>query len=246
MKNLLLVFFLIVNLSCSSPKRSHEYQEGAYLWYQTSGEFSALCYQAYNLAKMQLDQSLKEKHNRKRAVVFDIDETVLDNSFGGAFDIKNNIEWSESRFAEWVSERAATAIPGAREFINYAVSKQVEVIYVSNRKITQIEDTMANFEKLGIKAKKENLYFMTTDWSKEERRQMLANKYDIILFIGDSLGDFSNAWDSKSSSERRLIVDKNSQNYGVKFIVLPNPLYGEWENSLPKTEKRSDLLKTSL
>ena len=81
------LIILSASLSCSSLKTtkntdadSREYQIGAYLWFQNSGEYQALCYQAYNLARLRLDRELEDKHNRKRAVVFDIDETVFDNS----------------------------------------------------------------------------------------------------------------------------------------------------------------------
>ena len=51
------------------------------LWYQRSGEMRALSYQAFNMAKMAFDMDLqKGSSEKKRAVVLDIDETVLDNS----------------------------------------------------------------------------------------------------------------------------------------------------------------------
>lgn len=243
---------LVLSFSCSgnsvksSEPYSREYQVGAYLWFQTSGEFRALCYQAYNLARLRLDRDLEDKHNKKRALVFDIDETVMDNSFGGAQEIKNHLNWDKESFSLWVKQKRAEAIPGAKEFIEYAVSRQVEVIYISNRLTTQKDDTLENLKRLGIPAKKENLYFLSNDWSKEARRQEVLKKYDVVLFFGDNLGDFHKDWDQKSSEERRALVDSHRQDFGEKFIVLPNPLYGDWENSLPKNKKRSDLLKTVL
>ncbi|MBA3804794.1 MAG: 5'-nucleotidase, lipoprotein e(P4) family, partial [Acidobacteria bacterium] len=60
----------------------NEYLAGATLWTQLSGEWRALAYQAYNFARILLDQDLRTNRKRKmrRAVVVDIDETVLDNS----------------------------------------------------------------------------------------------------------------------------------------------------------------------
>jgi len=69
--NIILILFLAT--SCAEMKISKttnkEYQLSAYLWYQNSGEFRALCYQAYNLAKLKLDQDLIKTHSKKRAVV---------------------------------------------------------------------------------------------------------------------------------------------------------------------------------
>ena len=249
-----LVFILLFCFSCSTQKvsnesapskaNSREYQVGAYLWFQHSGEYKALCYQAYNLAQLQLDRDLKTKHNKKRALVFDIDETVLDNSFGGAYEIKNNLLWSPEILTKWIKAQAAEAIPGAKDFIEYAVSKGVEIIYISNRGISELDDTYKNLKRLGIPAKKENFYFLNKGRSKEERRLEVLSKFEVVLFLGDNLADFHRDWDDKLSTERRSLVDTHRQDFGYKFIILPNPLYGDWESSLPKNKNRMDSLKT--
>lgn len=247
-KSILVTLFLVLNLSCSTQTKiesnPREYQVGSYLWFQTSGEFRALCYQAYNYAKLILDSDLKNKHKKKRAIVFDIDETVLDNSAGGAYEIKNHLKWSRENLNRWVSLRAAEAIPGAREFIQYAVSKKVEIIYISNRSDAQKDDTYENLVKLNIPVIKENLYFSSNSFSKESRRLEVQKNYDVVLFLGDNLSDFHKDWDNKSSDERRALVDQHRQDFGEKFIILPNPLYGDWEYWLPKKENRLELLKS--
>src|SRR5208283_4552721 len=44
----------------------------ATLWVQTSSEYRALCYQAYNLAKMLVDQDLAQvKTDKKRIIIVD-------------------------------------------------------------------------------------------------------------------------------------------------------------------------------
>jgi 5'-nucleotidase (lipoprotein e(P4) family) len=229
---------------CSCSHFNREYQVGAYLWFQTSGEYRALCYQAYHLGKILLDRELENKHNRKRAVVFDIDETVLDNSYGGAEEIQKGQNWEPQNFTLWAKRKEAGAIRGAREFIQYAVSREVEVIYISNREVGLKEETFENLKNLDIPVKKENLYLLSDGWSKETRRQEVLKKYDIVLFFGDNLGDFHKDWDGGGSSERQALVEKHKSDFGEKFIILPNPLYGDWENSLPKAKKRVDLLKT--
>ena len=245
------IFSILLSLSACSgnavktkPANPRDYQIGAYLWYQNSGEFRALCYQAYNLGRYKLDVDLENKHNRKRAVVFDIDETVLDNSSGGAYEIKNHIAWDKENLSRWVKEARALAIPGAKEFIEYAISKNIEVIYISNRSISQIDDTFLNLQSLGIPAKKENFYFFTNVSSKEARRREVLKKYDIVLFFGDNLADFDKEWDNKTNNERVASVNTHREDFGDKFIILPNPLYGDWENSFPKNKSKEELLKT--
>jgi 5'-nucleotidase (lipoprotein e(P4) family) len=239
---LVIIVFLFLTLSCASKNDPREYQVGAYLWQQRSGEYRALCYQAYNLARMNLALDLQDKHNRKRAVVFDIDETVLDNSFSGAYELKNHLGWSSELFNSWVKKARADGVAGAREFIDYAFENRVEVIYISNRTSDQIDDTLLNFKNLGIKARRENMIFMENEWSKEKRREEIRKKYDVVLYFGDNLHDFDRDFDNKNSDERKTIVDKRRQDFGNKFIILPNPLYGDWEKALPKNENKRELL----
>ncbi len=76
----------------AQPQRAtadNEYQVAAVLYMQKAGEYRALAYQAFNLAQIRLDADFDKKNVKKlpkaerkraRAVVVDIDETVLDNS----------------------------------------------------------------------------------------------------------------------------------------------------------------------
>src|SRR2546427_9999300 len=89
MKSLTYRFSIALALSltiCSgtalAQKADNEYQVGAILWTQSSGEKAALAYQAFSLARLRLDQDFRANRRNKmrRAVVVDVDETVLDNS----------------------------------------------------------------------------------------------------------------------------------------------------------------------
>src|SRR5512140_2589086 len=66
-----------------------EYQVGAVLYTQKAAEYRALAYQAFNIARWQLDADLtgknkkdvpKAERKKPRAIMVDIDETMLDNS----------------------------------------------------------------------------------------------------------------------------------------------------------------------
>jgi 5'-nucleotidase (lipoprotein e(P4) family) len=251
MKKLASVLLILLVVSCSSQNLSkenktysRESQLQSYLWQQRSGEWRALSYQAYNLATMLIKEDLQNKHNKKRAVVFDIDETVLDNSFSGAFEVKFDIPWDKDNFNKWVYRASADAMPGAVEFINFLISNRVEPIFISNRTVDQVDVTLKNFSAVGINAKKENMLFMNEQWGKESRRLEVLKKYEIVLFIGDNLHDFNKMFNDKSDVERKSLVDSNRQDFGTKYIILPNPLYGDWEKALPKVENKRDLLIT--
>lgn len=238
---------IVLLFSCSTQPKSNsrEYQIAAYLWQQTSGEYRALTYQAYNIAKEKVERDLENKHKKARAVVFDIDETVLDNSVGGAREIQRGLAWRENDFSDWVKLKEAVAIPGALDFINFLIENKVEVIYISNRKIAMFNDTFDNLVSQKFPIKKENLLLMGTDHSKEPRRQDVLSKYEIVLLVGDNLTDFHKGFEKKSVAERNSLVDQMKSEFGQKFIMLPNPLYGDWERALPTHKSKIELLKVT-
>ena len=92
---------------------------------QKAAEYRALTYQAFNIARMQLDADFDKKNLKKlpkaerkmpRAVVVDIDETVLDNSPAQASNIKNRLPFDLKNWYAWGEMRKAKAIPGAVDF----------------------------------------------------------------------------------------------------------------------------------
>ena len=70
---LLLAGFIIGCSSKNSPKDHSMY------WQKNAAEYHALCIQAYNLAKMKVDQALVTTSEKPLAIIADIDETVLES-----------------------------------------------------------------------------------------------------------------------------------------------------------------------
>jgi len=177
------------------PAHSYGYQIGAILYQQKAAEYRALAYQAFNIARWQLDADSKllSKVTRRkpRAVIVDIDETVLDNSPANAHSAKNNLPFNIKDWYAWGDMRKAKAVPGAVDFLNYAVSKGVKVFFISNRDEIQKQATIDNLRAVGFKdVSTENVVLRQTEPTKEPRRQSVAAKYDIVLLMGDKLDDF--------------------------------------------------------
>ena len=114
----------------------NEYQAGATLYMQKAAEYRALAYQAFNLARWQLDLDLagKNKHDipkadrkKPRAVMVDIDETMLDNSPAQAYNIKNRLPFDNKNWYAWGEMRKAKSIPGSVDFVRYAAAKACTV-----------------------------------------------------------------------------------------------------------------------
>lgn len=239
-----------------------EYQVGAVLYMQKAAEFRALSYQAYNLARRQLDADFENKNLKKlpkaerkmpRAIVVDIDETVLDNSPSQAYGIKTRTPFNLKDWYAWGEMRRAKALPGAVDFLNYANSKGVKIFYVSNRDEVQKQATIDNLKSARFTdISVENVMLRTAESGKENRRKAIAVKYRIVLLMGDNLNDFSDVFERKSVADRFSETDKAKDLWGKKFIVLPNAMYGDWESAVyeyqrltesQKAEKRANALE---
>jgi len=201
---------------------------------QKSAEYRALAYQAFNMAKMILDNDLANNTSEKpRAIIVDADETVIDNSAYEAHLIGQDYGYSSKTWNPWMDAAEAKAIPGALEFLNYAKEKGVEVFYITNRKMVGYEGTVKNLKKLGFPYVDEKHMLLRTGSSdKEERRQIVKNDYRVVLYMGDNLNDFSSDFGKKSVDERFAVTDANKDKFGTQWIVLPNPTYGEWEGAI--------------
>lgn len=221
----------------------NEYQAGAILFMQKAGEYRALTYQAFNLARMQLDADFEKKNlkrlpkterKRARAVVVDVDETVLDNSPHQAFLVTNRLPFSGDVWTQWINQRKAKAIPGAAEFLTYASGKGVKVFYVTNRDEIHRQGTIDNLKQTGFPDASDEtvLVRVAGESSKEARRQKILEKYRIVLLIGDNLNDLAKQFEQKSIADRFAEVDKTREMFGKKFIVLPNAMYGDWESAI--------------
>lgn len=231
----------------------NEYQTGAVLYMQTAGEYRALAFQAFNLARMSLDMDgmtrkklSKTERKKPRAVMVDIDETVLDNSPQQAFSIKNRLPFNLQNWYAWGELRQAKAIPGAVDFLNYASKKGVRIFYSSNRDEVQKAATMDNLKKVGFPdVSPETVLLRTNESSKEPRRRMVLQKYRIVLLMGDNLNDFSDIFEKKSIADRFAEVDKARDSFGTGWIVLPNAMYGDWENAIYDYKRLSESEKTA-
>lgn len=232
----LLVIGLHSAIALGQGTANNEYATGAVLWTQTSGERVALSYQAFALARMMLDRDLRTVRRARRAVIVDIDETIVDNSRFQAALIKNHQTYNDQTWQAWVNRAEATAIPGALEFLKYASSRGVRVFYISNRKVVEKEGTAANLRKLGFPNVNDETLLIRTDTkssSKEPRRQSVAARYRVVLLVGDNLNDFSDIFENAKTGEaRRSVTEENKAKFGSRFIVLPNPMYGDWESAI--------------
>ena len=206
-------------------------------WVQNSAEFTALSYQAFNLAKLRWDM---DKQEGKKAIVVDVDETIIDNSPFNAGLIGKDYGYSGETWKAWSEDKSATAMPGAVEFLNHVVKTGGDVFYITNRKSMPEKKmdlkavTMENLKSLGFPQIDDKHMMLRTGTSKKQDRRdtVTGMGYKIVLLMGDNLADFGAAFDGDTMPARSKAVEENKASFGNKFIVLPNPIYGAWEGAV--------------
>ncbi|KAA9000627.1 5'-nucleotidase, lipoprotein e(P4) family [Affinibrenneria salicis] len=203
-------------------------------WFQQSGEYRALAHQAFNSAQRAFDQAKKPAKGRKKAVVVDLDETMLDNSAYSGWQAQQGKPFDGASWARWSQAGQALAVPGAVPFASHVNSHGGTLFYVSNRKQSEYAATVANMQKLGFTGMSEKTVLLNqTTSNKQARFDSIKNAgYDIVVYVGDNLNDFGAATYHKDNAQRAAFVSANQDKFGTEYIVLPNPLYGDWESGL--------------
>ncbi len=243
----------------AAPTVDLDYQAAATLWMQKSAEYRAVALQAFNLAKLRLDASMTPaairrlsaaERRKRRAIVVDVDETVLDNSPSQAKGIREGKPFNLDDWYAWGEMRKAKAIPGAVDFLNYAVSRGVKVFFVSNRDEVQKQATIDNLIKAGFRdVAAANVLLRQKDASgnnistKTPRREEISRNHRIVLLMGDNLDDFSDVFERKSVADRFAEVDRFKHEWGKRWIVLPNAMYGTWENAIYEYQRLTEAQK---
>jgi acid phosphatase len=222
----------------------------AVVWMQTAFEYEAASLQAYRLAQLQLEAALADPawtaaieqtgdaSKLPPAVIVDVDETVLDNSYYQARMVRDRTAFSAATWDPWVLEARATAIPGAPGFAQYAAQKGVTVFYITNRTANLEEATRRNLlsEKFPLAEKVDTVLTRgeRLEWNtsaKGPRRAHVAHDFRILLLVGDDLGDFA-VDASGTPQERRARLEPYAGWWGSRWIMLPNPTYGSWERAI--------------
>lgn len=121
------------------------------LLYQTSAEYVALCVQMYQLARHALVERLRSGTFRRPAVIFDLDETLLDNSAYTSWQISAGHNFDEmTSWKAWCNESQSGAVPGGIEFVRFAREAGVTPIFITTRLNETRIGTARNLMKLDL------------------------------------------------------------------------------------------------
>lgn len=246
MKRGCLLFFVLWGLVCFGEPLKTDEQLNGLTWVQTSVEYPVSTVQAFRLAELRVNEALKDKsvsaaleqpsdyEELPPAVIVDVDETVLDNSPFQAQLVESGQEFSPARWEAWVQRAQARAIPGAKAFVEFLKKRGVDLFYVTNRKLK--DPTLKNIRtELDPEAAADHLLckYERKGWGsdKSSRRTEIAKTHRILLLVGDDYNDFASLGKT-NPKERVRLAQKQQDQWGVRWVLISNPLYGNWERSL--------------
>ena len=239
MKNKILSVILLLIISTCFAERIQLNEEKylmAVLWHQTSAEYRACCYQAYNTAKDYIDSLGDIEPNS--AIVVDIDETVLQNSPYNALNIRKRLKYPDD-FNRWIDLAIAEPVPGSLEFLKYASQKGISVFYISNRRASQLDGTVRNLQKFGFPdASKDHVLLREGKGSKEARRVNVRKTHKIVMLVGDNIYDFADFNGARTKEDRYAEIEENREKFGKEYIIIPNSMHGSWKKALVDYKKK--------
>lgn len=238
----LAVFFVVAAAGCSGSPAALSTPVGPLIaprqlpndirWFRTAAEYRALTRQAYTLATDRLPELSRGLPAQSWAVILDADETVLDNSEYQRRRAVLDSTYTEASWAAWVNERAAPPVPGAPEFTRAVHNAGGRVAIVTNRADSLCTATRANLQSAGIEA---DLLLCQTPGTgdKNPRFQKIQTgtavagvpPLTVVAWIGDNILDFPGMSQASRNDARALDA------FGRKFFVLPNPMYGSWQQN---------------
>jgi len=213
---------------------------------QTAAEYWAIASAAYRGAQVTLEESLRDTswtasleqgsgyESRPGAVIFDLDETVLDNSPFQAQLVLERTVYQSAMWEAWVNEMAAGLVPGSKDFIAFAEGKGIRTFYVTNRTVGEQDKTLKNLAALGISASDATVLCVGENgWTSDKtpRRAEIAKTHRVLLLVGDDMNDFVSTA-NLSPLQRVALAQTHSRFWGKAWVLLPNPLYGSWERAL--------------
>ncbi len=205
----------------------------AVLWQHASAEYHRLALQGYELARIRLAENLRSSDPRPKAVIVDIDETVLDNSPYQVEAVAQGRTFDQATWKAWTDKASAKATPGALAFLLHARDQGCEVFYITNRDIRERASTLKNLQDLGFPyADEAHLLLMDGASDKTERRARVAATHRIVLLVGDQLRDFDERFKDRSVNHGRDLVDAMADTLSRYFILLPNPMYGTYRDAV--------------
>jgi 5'-nucleotidase (lipoprotein e(P4) family) len=202
------------------------------LWVQRSAEFVGIALQTYRAAGARLETAAAGRAPGTWAVVLDADETVLNNVQFQVEIAERGQVYSAALWNAWVRRREAAPMPGAPAFLARARQLGGLIAIVTNRLVSECADTIAVFERHALVY---DAMLCRPDDAPSDKNPRFASvasgaafartmPVEIVAFVGDNIHDFP-----LLSQTTRTQGESAFRDFGVRYFLLPGPMYGSWE-----------------
>jgi len=203
-------------------------------WSRDSAEHRALFLQVYRAAAAYVEREAASRASGSWAVILDADETVLDNSTYQLEQARAGKAFDGASWLAWCARREAVPLPGAAAFLARVRGLGGKIAIVTNRTRTECPDTEAVFQAQGLAYDVMLCKLDGGPSDKSARFEAVARgttraglpPLDVVAFVGDNIYDFPG-----QSQAIRTKGDEAFAEFGARFFVLPNPMYGSWERN---------------
>jgi 5'-nucleotidase (lipoprotein e(P4) family) len=202
-------------------------------WVHRSAEYAALTRQIYRHAQAFVEAAARDRQPGTWAVMLDADETIINNVQYQLEREPQGLGFTPDSWTAWVRRREATPIPGSAEFLRRVAAVGGRIAIVTNRLESECADTREVFRQHGLPF---DAMLCRPDGSPSDKNPRFASvaegrafgvttAVEIVAVLGDNILDFP------SQSQRlRELGDEAFAPFGMKYFVLPNPMYGSWQS----------------
>jgi 5'-nucleotidase (lipoprotein e(P4) family) len=201
-------------------------------WVRDSAEHRALFLQVYRAATAQVERAAATREPGTWAVVADADQTVIDNSLYQVEREELGLGFTRESWHTWTGRRAAVPLPGAAAFLARVRELGGRIAIVTNRRESECPDTEAVFQAHDLAY---DVILCRADDGPGDKtpRFEAVNRgttpaalppLEVVAFLGDNIRDFPGHSQALRAQDEEALSD-----FGARFFVLPNPMYGSWE-----------------
>jgi 5'-nucleotidase (lipoprotein e(P4) family) len=206
-----------------------------------SEEYAALTRQIFRVALRQVTTAREAlPRGRPWAVVLDVAQTVLDDAVYMLERRAYGVPHDTLGYGAWRARETAEAVPGAVEFIAGIRRLGGRVAWITNDHASTRDHVRGNLAALGLWRDGDVLCPPTADpaYGKAARRAEVRSgagqcawageSATVLAYVGDAMGDFPRSGETDPDAG-------NDAAFGIRYFLLPNPMYGLWETRVTRT-----------
>lgn len=201
-------------------------------WVRDAAEYHALVLQAYRAVTARVEEQAASRARGSWAVVLDADETIISNLQYQIERGRLGLGYTSESWNAWVKRREAAPLPGAARFLARVRELGGRIAIVTNRLGSECPDTEAVFRAHQLAY---DAMLCRPDGTPSDKNPRFASvargeafgaaaAVEVVAFVGDNILDFP-----ALSQQARSQGEPAFAGFGVRYFILPNPMYGSWQ-----------------